>query len=210
MSSGEPRERLRPAGRHPTRTGWNGTWNRWMPRLNRQDTRARPTCRGCAGRGLSPRAPKRRPGQDRQRPRDLEPPWRGRPQAGKADNPAEQLRPVRENGERTTVCRLQGSRPLTLPQPSTRDREARGLLRVDPPKQKRTRRRRRPAELVDDAASLGTCGGLEYMLRPIRCTSNRRNRATKRRRLTARPPRLGGRRGRVAGGGNARRRRKRA
>ena len=54
--------------------------------------------------------------------------WRGRPQADKADNPAEQLRPVRENGERTTVCRLQGSRPLTLPQPSTRDREARGLL----------------------------------------------------------------------------------
>ena len=110
---------------------------------------------GCTGRGLSPRAPKRRPGQDRQRSTDLELPWRGRPQADKADNPAEQLRPVREDGERITVCRLQGSRPLTLPQPSTRDREARGLLRVDPPKQKRTRRRRRPAELVVDAAPVG-------------------------------------------------------
>ena len=47
----------------------------------------------------------------------------------------------------------------------------------------------------------------EYM-QPLRCRASRRNRAVEHRRPVARPPRLGGRRGRVAGGGNARRRRK--
>ena len=47
----------------------------------------------------------------------------------------------------------------------------------------------------------------EYM-QPIRCRASRRNRAAERRRPVARPPRPGGRRGRVAGGGNACHRRK--
>ena len=29
VSGGESRKKLQPAGRHPTRRGWNGTWNRW-------------------------------------------------------------------------------------------------------------------------------------------------------------------------------------
>ena len=47
----------------------------------------------------------------------------------------------------------------------------------------------------------------EYM-QPIRCRASRRNRAAERRQPVARPPRPGGRRGRVAGGGNACRPRK--
>ena len=73
------------------------------------------------------------------------------PVAGKkADTPVEQLRPVRVIGEPSVVYRLQGSGPLTMPKPSTRDGETHGLSWLTRPNRNRAR--------DDTSPRSGACG----------------------------------------------------